>query len=1354
MILLHPLLVTFLSLVLAACGRFDFSSRVAFQANIAEARFLTIDPPSDLGLGGCSPITIKAWSAPSVIGGIPAGTTLKLEGLRAGDQVFADPNCRQSLDVTALPASFAAISATYYVRSASMGTYTLEVSSARFAAVTQTAGVKLVPTSLSYTVPSTTFSVGAGLCYGPVGFQVRDANRNPIAAASQEVQIQNGEGLVYSDSNCANAIPAATLKLTNASVGAFYLKRGSVASAQVALTIKDPKQGFISADTINVGFGSVPFQIRIVAGSGYPGRTTLGLCQAVPFTVELRDVDGNLTSPVAGTTLNVLLSTTSGSVATYRNGCGGMSSEVTSLSFSPGETNKPVYVEARSRNTTVLRAFVVSSPIQAGVLSLTVDTLPTALVLMGPDSVVAGSVTSAFSVTLVDGLGSAISAPASGVNVQLAGSAVSNGKVCATSACPQSELTSAVLSIPSGAFQAAFYYRPSVNLPTGSQSISASALNLAVSGDSRNILVNLRVPLRVAISAGPGNSTVDLGLCQATAFSIDLLDGEGLPVAPAAGVNLSVGLSYSVGSGNIRTASCSGSVVNSVTFAPGEQSKLVYITALASPAVTLLASANGLTSGSKALTVNRVPVSLRLSSVPSSLVAGMVNNPAMVVSVLDGIGNAIAAPSGGITVQFSGTAASVGVFCSSASCPASALSQSRILVPAGANQIAFYYRADPNTLTSSRTVIASSGTLVSDTATIGITTRVPVQMSFSGGPVGVPVVLGVCYSVPFSVNLLDSNGLAVSPAAGTQLVVALDFSVGDGEFQTSCGGSAISSLVFNPGETTKNFHLVATASPSVTLRGTATGLAAITRQVSVERRALYLAVLGPAQIDAGKPAGPFRVVVMDGVKQPMAIGGSGVSGILSVPAAARASYCAASDCAVRTNSLTVSISSSQSESAFFLFSDADSSLSGQSLSVSPSLGSLTTLPLSLGVVRRSLTLDTGYGTQGRSTLSGLSYDRGEVMGAAYLNGKHVLAGYQVTSGVRRAAVARLLASGDRDTSFSGNGILEIALGDSATAVAVVAQGSSYLVAGTVETTALGVTNKDIFVARLSNSGALDTSFRHVSGVLDPVSLPGDQMARTLVLGTDGTIYVVGSSEGSAPSDFFVAAFAADGAVRQNESYDFGAGVEIASAAHLQNSAGQDKLVIGGTAGVDGNRDFLIARVLGVRGSSTNEVLTLDTSFGVQGSVRLNLSQADVLRSLAVHPSGNRLLAVGSSREASSPVISLVALTSDGNAIGSFGNQGGFSLIDVAGSASDRAYACAVDARTGSIYLSGSADNDALVARVNDQGTSDGLSPSQARFTLPGSMANREAFPVVLGPDAKPLVATSQYGAWQVLGLLR
>lgn len=1113
-------------LMLAACGRFDFGSRMAQQGRVPVATFLSLEGASALGFGGCTPVTVKGWAQTGVPGGPRVALTLALAGLRAADAIFSDAACKTPADRKALPMAAGATAVTFYLRAGSMGQIPLEISSAYFETVRQAAGVELVATRLAFSGGQSTLDVPAGFCFGPIGFEVQDANGSAFTPNVQNIQLAGGEGVVFSDAACANAIPSAKITLNYSRNGTFYVRRSAV-SASVPIVLKDPTKEYIATDSLGVAFVSSPFQVRFANGPA-TGRLPLGACDATPYAVELRDVEGKLSGP-RSEALRVELGSADGTVVVYRTACGAMGSVITSLTFAPGESSKNVYLEARSRNSVSARAWVSGSLIQENRAVVPVDAVPLALDLDGPASVVAGSLSTAFSVALLDGLGAPIAAPAGGITINIAG--VTGGVLCSQAPCASNLLVNNRLLVNAGMTGANFFFLPDPETASGSRTFVASAVNASLSSDAFSFTVGERVPAQLRISDGPGDGNVDLGVCETIPFNVELLDANGLAVDPAANTSVTVNLSYSVGAGQFRSTDCDGAAITQLTFTSGQTSRSIYITAQARNSVTLRAQSGSLTAATKSVAVTTVPVKL---------------------------------------------------------------------------------------------------------------------------------------------------GLA-----------------------------------------------------------------------------------GPTRIRGGVVAGPYTLSLQDGLSAPISAGTGGVTGDFALPSAVKGSYCLAASCATQQGSLSLDIPSGQSSATFYLLSDADGDLSNQSLTATPDAANLQPASLALTVSRDTLSVDPAFGSSGRVTSNLSGFDGGEILSSVYVSGKVAVAGFQTNGSAKRFAVGRYRADrsqslGVPDTGFNGNGFHVLNLGEESWASAVAVQGANLLVAGVQRTAAGG---SDIVLVRIRDNGTPDPAFRMSGGVPVPLELPGEQFASALLVGGDGTIYVVGYADAEAPSttntsDFFVAAFASNGtALANGVAYlDVNASEDIAKAAVLQEFGGQDRITIGGTTGSGANHDVAVARVFGVRGVAAASVLTMDPSFnGGSPAVYDWGSLGDTLEAMAVQPSG-RVIAVGARDGVISSQIALMGLTSNGGLDGNFGSNG-LNFQDIGLIANERLYAVAADPATGVIYSVGIAGNDLLAVRYGADGRADGLSPANARFTVNGNPAEAGRS-IVFGQDSKPLLSGAANGNWTVYQLLR
>jgi trimeric autotransporter adhesin len=225
------------------------------------------------------------------------------------------------------------------------------------------------------------------------------------------------------------------------------------------------------------------------------------------------------------------------------------------------------------------------------------------------------------------------------------------------------------------------------------------------------------------------------------------------------------------------------------------------------------------------------------------------------------------------------------------------------------------------------------------------------------------------------------------------------------------------------------------------------------------------------------------------------------------------------------------------------------------------------------------TLDTGFGSGG-STL----VDFGTASDSLYdmvlqADGKIVLAGAALNGVSVDAALARLTTTGALDTSFNGSGKLMVDIGtnSSDTGYAVTQQGDGKLVlAGWSD--AAGTT--DFFAIRVNTNGTLDTSFSGDGKVTQNFGGSSD-LGLGVVAQADGKIIVAGQAN---PSSNNMAA------VRYNSDGTVDAGYGTAGIVNLDIGTNTDdrghtallqrdgKLLIAGTSNAAGTADFALVRL--------------------------------------------------------------------------------------------------------------------------------------------------------------------------------
>lgn len=259
-------------------------------------------------------------------------------------------------------------------------------------------------------------------------------------------------------------------------------------------------------------------------------------------------------------------------------------------------------------------------------------------------------------------------------------------------------------------------------------------------------------------------------------------------------------------------------------------------------------------------------------------------------------------------------------------------------------------------------------------------------------------------------------------------------------------------------------------------------------------------------------------------------------------------------------------------------------------------------------------IDSFFGSAGR-VITDFSFDDRASCIAIQSDGK-ILAAGSIDGGSANFAVARYNTNGTLDTSFSGDGKLDVTYGNADFCQAIALQGDGKIVMA-------GYTNSpgsnDFAVIRVTAAGVLDTTFDG-DGQLT-TSFGSDDRANAVVIQPDGAIVVAGSFDGGA-SDFAIArysgingaldtTFSGDG--KQNISFapvGFG-NAEFCQALALQSDG---KLLLGGFTNQSGNNDFGLVRLTSNgsldAGFATGGKMMIDVSIGGNDQARAIALQAD------------------------------------------------------------------------------------------------------------------------------------------------
>jgi uncharacterized delta-60 repeat protein len=211
-------------------------------------------------------------------------------------------------------------------------------------------------------------------------------------------------------------------------------------------------------------------------------------------------------------------------------------------------------------------------------------------------------------------------------------------------------------------------------------------------------------------------------------------------------------------------------------------------------------------------------------------------------------------------------------------------------------------------------------------------------------------------------------------------------------------------------------------------------------------------------------------------------------------------------------------------------------------------------------------LDTTFGSGGTRTVGGAGNDY------VYSSIQTTDDGYVIVgktnsfgAGSDDAYIIKLTSDGSLDTSFGSNGTRTIGgTGNDYARSVIQASDGGYIIAGW--TNSYGAGNYDMYIVKLTATGALDTSFG--SNGTRTVGGTGNDYAFNIIQTTDGG-YVVGGytqSYGAGDSDFYIIKLTANGTM-YDCVHSSGSGGEIGSGGTLNSTGGS--ISSGGTASSGG-----------------------------------------------------------------------------------------------------------------------------------------------------------------------------------------
>ncbi len=372
------------------------------------------------------------------------------------------------------------------------------------------------------------------------------------------------------------------------------------------------------------------------------------------------------------------------------------------------------------------------------------------------------------------------------------------------------------------------------------------------------------------------------------------------------------------------------------------------------------------------------------------------------------------------------------------------------------------------------------------------------------------------------------------------------------------------------------------------------------------------------------------------------------------------------------------------------------------------------------------TLDATFGSGGRVlTDFGTIGDKAAAV-ALQSDGRIVVVG---SNNDQDFAVARYDTAGNLDNSFGAGGrvLTDIATSNDFATSLVIQPDGNLVVAGTTLFTGA----QRFAVVRYTPTGLLDSTFGAGSGIVTTIVPPTPSSAAAVGLGFGSSIVVAGTVGSFGSRDFALVKYDSSGnldtgfGVSGIVTTNLGFGDDVASGLVVQPDG---SIVVSGSSGISGQRDFVIVRY--TSGGA------LDTAFNATGILRADLASHDDEANAVALQSDGKLVLVGSA-SSNSLDFALVRADSTGNLDGTFDGDGK-ATTDFKGP-SNAQIAGVVVQPDGKIVAAGTVGGEFALARYNADGSLDATFGNGGRvLTSLGQPATAEG--VVLQVDGKIVVA--------------
>lgn len=350
------------------------------------------------------------------------------------------------------------------------------------------------------------------------------------------------------------------------------------------------------------------------------------------------------------------------------------------------------------------------------------------------------------------------------------------------------------------------------------------------------------------------------------------------------------------------------------------------------------------------------------------------------------------------------------------------------------------------------------------------------------------------------------------------------------------------------------------------------------------------------------------------------------------------------------------------------------------------------------------------------------------------DGKIVVVGTASNGSDNDFSVVRYHSDGSLDPTFHGTGsaMTPIGSGDDVAKAVVLQTDGKIVVAGSATVGSF----TDFAVVRYNSDGSLDTTF-NTTGIVTLSVSGGDDYAQGVVVQDDGKILLAGFSSNGSNTDFALARFQANGTL---DSTFNSTGQVVTAVGGFSSGAygvvlqGDGKIVAAGYAFDGSSYDFAVLRY--------DAAGTLDPSFNSTGIVTTSLGTSDDFAFKVLVQADGKIVAAGYGTVSGGADFALARYLTDGTLDPNFNGTG--KVLTAIGPGDDIGNGLAMQSADQKLvvtgYASNGTDSDFAIVRYRTDGTLDTTFHGTGKVTTPVGTADDLCASVAIQNDGKFVVA--------------